>query len=544
MTRICPFSSPCSPSFKRPRLRALAVAALLGACALPAAADTSDIDRVRATTARLINQLVEQGLLTRARAELLLKELEAPARPAAAPAAPGSPAPAGAAAGVAAGSAAASAPTQAAPVRVPYIPEFVRQQLKEELRGELAVQAARDGWAGPNSVPAWVRGLRFEGDLRSRYQYDNFDEANAPAVSINETNRTRVLTLANTTVDRQRLRVRARLGATITVDDHWGGGIRLTTGSSTDPLSSNQTLGSYGNRYTTTFDRAFIRWRSGQSANAVVGRFGNPWVGTDLVWANDLSFDGVALQWTPDLGRWGRGFVTAAAMPVQEVELAAGDKWLYGLQAGVQWPGNGAVSGRVALSYYHYANIKGQANAPSSSLLDYTAPAFAQKGNTYFNISSDPARPLLGLAADYRLVGLTGSLDLRTFGGKRLVLTADVVKNIGYDEAEVSARLGVPVAPETMGYLLRASLGDADVDAAGKWQVFLAYKRAERDAVLDAFTDSDLRGGGTDVKGFTLGGSYGLGKNSTLTLRWLGADAISGQPLALDTLHLDLLVRF
>jgi len=529
-----------SPSSARPRLRALAVAAvcgvLCGTFALPAAADTSDIDRVRATTARLITQLVEQGLLTRARAELLLKELETPARPAAATVAP-------------AATSATAAPTmpgaaQPAPVRVPFIPEFVRQQLKEELRGELAVQAARDGWAGPNSVPAWVRGLRIEGDLRSRYQYDNFDEANAPAISITETNRTRALSLANSTVDRQRLRVRARLGATITVDDSWGGGVRFTTGSSTDPLSSNQTLGNYGNRYTATFDRAFIRWRKGQNANVVVGRFGNPWFGTDLVWANDLSFDGVALQWTPELGRLGRGFVTVAAMPVQEVELAAGDKWLYGLQAGVSWPGAGAVSGRVALSYYHYANIKGRANVPSSSLLDYTAPAFAQKGNTYFNISSDPARPLLGLAADYRLVGLTGSLDLRTFGDKRLVLTADVVKNIGYNAADVSARLGQPVAAGTMGYLLRASLGDADVDAAGKWQVFLAYKYAERDAVLDAFTDSDLRGGGTDVKGTTLGASYGLGRNSSLTLRWLGADAISGAPLSLDTLQLDLLVRF
>ncbi|KPF49529.1 hypothetical protein D621_14820 [beta proteobacterium AAP51] len=518
----------------------LTVLALACACALPARADTSDIERVRATTTRLINQLVEQGLLTRERAALLLKELEAPPRAGAGPAAP---APSASNAPPAAAPGAAAATAAATPVRVPFVPEFVRQQLKEEIRGELAVQAARDGWAGPNSVPGWVRGLRLEGDLRTRFQQDNFDAGNAPAVSITETNRTRALTLTNTTVDRQRLRVRARLGATVTVDDTWGGGIRLSTGSSTDPLSANQTLGNYGNRYTVTFDRAFIRWRQGQQANAVAGRFGNPWFGTDLVWANDLSFDGVALQWTPDLGRWGRGFVTAAAMPVQEVELA-GDKWLYGVQAGLQWPSSARVSGRVALAYYHYSKIKGQANAPASSLLDYTAPAFAQKGNTYFNISSDPARPLLALAADYHLVGLTGSLEVRSFGDKRLVFTADVVKNIGYDEAEVSARLGTRVEAQTMGYLLRASLGDAEVDAAGRWQAFLSYKHLERDAVLDAFTDSDLRGGGTDVKGFTLGGSYGLGRNSSLTLRWLSGDALSGAPLSLDSVQVDLLVRF
>ena len=534
--------TPAAPRSSRPcfgGLRSWLLLACLGgpllALAQPAPAG-ADIERVRSATQKLIAQMVEQGLLTRARAELLLKDLDAPAS---APA----PGPAPAAAPAAASPAAGAAPAAPAAVRVPYIPEFVRQQLKEELRGELAVQAARDGWAGPNSVPAWVRGIRFEGDLRTRFQQDEFDDSNLPAISVTETNRTRAVTLANTTVDRQRLRVRARLGATITADSAWSGGIRLSTGSATDPLSANQTLGTYGNRYTATFDRAFLRWRATPTMNLVLGRFGNPWVSTDLVWANDLSFDGAAFQWTPDLGRFGRGFVTAAAMPVQEVELA-GDKWLYGLQAGVQWPGTGLLSGRVALAYYHYANIKGRANTAGSSLQDSTAPVFAQKGNTYFNISSDPARPLLALAADYRIVALTGNVDLRTFADKRLGLTVEIARNVGFDANEVSARLGTRVDAQTLGYQLRLSLGDAEIDAAGKWQAFLAYKRVERDAVLDAFTDSDLRGGGTDAKGYTLGGSYGLGRHSSLTLRWLGADALSGAPLSLDTLQVDLLMRF
>jgi hypothetical protein len=352
------------------------------------------------------------------------------------------------------------------------------------------------------------------------------------------------VTLQNTTVDRQRLRVRARLGVSVNADEAWGGGVRLTTGSTSDPLSSNQTLGNYGNRYTTALDRAYIRYRGGNQFNAVLGRIGNPWFGTDLVWANDLSFDGLAVQWTPTLGAWGRGTLTAAALPVQEVELSGGDKWLYGVQAGVEWPGRGLVSGRVGLAYYHYAHLLGRPNAAGSSLNDYTAPAFAQKGNTYFNVSSDPARPLLALASSYHIVNLTGSIDLLTVGYKHLVLTADVARNVGFDRAAVSARAGVDVAPQTLGLLLRASLGDSEVAAAGQWQVFFGYKRVERDAVLDAFTDSDLHGGGTDAKGYTLGGSWGLGRNTTLTGRWLSADSISGAPLALDTLQVDLLLRF
>lgn len=520
-------------TMKDSRLKPLFACLALAALHLPAAAadqPPADIQRVRAATARLINMLVEQGLVTRDRAEVLLKEMDEPAAPAAAPARPAT--------------AAGATKPAAAAVRVPYVPEFVRNEIKDEVRNELIAQATREGWAGPGAVPAWVRGLRIEGDLRTRLQGDNFDASNAPQVSVMETNRTRVLTMQNTTTDRQRLRVRARLGASITADDHWSGTVRLTTGNTTDPLSSNQTLGNYGNRFTTAFDRAFVRYRHGEQFNAVFGRFGNPFFGTDLVWASDLGFDGVAAQWTPALGGWGRGSLTVGVMPVQEVELSAADKWLYGVQAGVTWPGRGQMSGRVALGYYHYDKLLGLANAPGSTNNDHTAPAFAQKGNTYFNISSDPARTLLALASEYRIVNLTGSVDMQLLGNKHLVLTADWAKNLGFDRAAVSARVGQDVEAKTNAWQMRVSFGDADIAQQGQWQAFLAYKHVERDAVLDAFTDSDLRGGGTDVKGYTLGGSVGLGRNTALTFRWLSADSISGPPLALDTLQLDLLLRF
>ena len=519
-----------NPAHLHPRWRfgPLATALAVGFLCLPAQAADAEIDRVRATTTKLINLLLEQGLITRAKADELLKEMDAPAaRP---------PAPAAAAA--------TATPVPATTVRVPFVPEFVRKEIKDELRAELSAQARQEGWAGPGAVPAWVRGMRWEGDLRSRFQADQADALNAPAISIAETNRTRTLTLANTTEDRQRLRVRARLGVSATADDHWSGNVRLTTGSTTDPLTSNQTLGNYGNRFTVAFDRASVRYRQGGSFNMVAGRFGNPWFGTDLIWNSDLAFDGVAAQWTPMVSTWGKAFFTAAAMPLQEVELSSADKWLYGAQMGMEWPGRGLVSGRVGVGYYHFSNTVGKANAAGSSLNDFTAPVFAQKGNTYFNISSDPVRPLLALASDYRLVNLTGSISMVTIGYKNLVLTADYVKNLGFKAAQVSARVGTAVAAETAGYVLRASLGDDDVDAAHRWQIFFSYKHLQRDAVPDAFTDSDLRGGGTDVKGYSLGASYGVGKNTAATLRWLSGDSVSGAPLSLDSFRLDLSTRF
>ncbi len=508
---------------------ALAVACVIA----PARADdAADIEKLRASTLQLISMLEEQGVLSHDRAELLRREAMQPAKATAAPPA-----------------AAPSAPAEAAPVapgtvRVPYIPAFMRKEIKDELRAELIAQAERDGWAGPGAVPEWVRRVQWYGDLRVRGQYENFITSNAPAVNVTATNQSRSLTLLNTTEDRTRMLVRARAGVAAAIDENWTTDFRLATGNGTNPVSSNQTLGNYNNRYTVAIDRADIRFRHA-GINAVAGRFGNPWFGTDLVWANDLSFDGVAVQWLPTLGRSARGFVTLAALPVQEVELSNADKWLLGAQVGLE--ANhllGEVSGKAGLAFYDYRNIVGQVSPAGSAINEFTAVQFAQKGNTYYNISSDATKPLFGLASDFHLVNLTGSLDLPLVAGKHVLLTGDFVKNVGYRRAEVSARVGADVAPKTKGWLIRAGFGDAEISRFGTWQVFSAYKHVERDAVLDAFTDSDFRLGGTDAKGYTVGGSYGLGRDTAATLRLMSADSISGAPLSIDVLQLDLAVRF
>ena len=513
-----------------------AIVLLCAALAAPVfAADVADIEQVRASTTQLISMLVEQGVLSRERADLLLQQATLPAQPSAAATtpAPAAPTPADAPA-VAPGT-----------VRVPYVPAFVRKEIKDEIKAELLAQAERDGWAGPGAVPEWVRRVQWYGDLRTRLEYDNFVTGNAPAVNVTATNTSRSLTLLNTTEDRTRLLVRARAGMAAAIDDNWSTDIRLTTGNATNPVSANQTLGTYDERYTVAIDRANIRFRSGKVFNAVAGRFGNPWFGTDLVWANDLSFDGVAAQWSPALGASTRAFVTAAAMPIQEVELSNADKWLLGAQVGLD-AGHllGEVSAKIGLGLYDYRNIVGQTSPTGSSINEFTAPQFAQKGNTYYNISSDSTRPLLGLASAFRLVNLTGSLDVPLLWNKHAVLTGDFVKNVGYDRAAVSARVGTDVAPKTTGWLMRFGFGNTEITRTGDWQVFSAYRHVERDAVLDAFTDSDFRLGGTDAKGYTIGGSYGLGRDTAATFRLMSGDSISGPPLSIDVLQMDLAVRF
>jgi hypothetical protein len=77
-----------------------------------------------------------------------------------------------------------------------------------------------------------------------------------------------------------------------------------------------------------------------------------------------------------------------------------------------------------------------------------------------------------------------------------------------------------------------------------RWRVTFAYKYLEADAVLDAFTDSDFHLGGTDAKGWILGGEYAVLDNTWITLRWITADAIDGAPFGVDVLQLDLNAKF
>ena len=210
-------------------------------------------------------------------------------------------------------------------------------------------------------------------------------------------------------VGRVRAGVEAKVGDSFTVD------FRLASGNLRSPISTNQTLGNYGGRWTVGVDRAAVLWNPVSDSNTHefdlrVGRFANPFVTVnELVWDNDLSFEGIAATYALDI--FGREsahmerslFATVGAFPLQEVELSSDDKWLFGGQLGTRIPFGQESALRIAAAYYEYQNITGVRNSPESNVFDYTAPDFLQKGNTLFDIrnSSDPSQNLFALAGEY-----------------------------------------------------------------------------------------------------------------------------------------------
>ncbi|MHB8573807.1 MAG: putative porin [Dehalococcoidia bacterium] len=528
----------------------------------PALADeTENLTELRQSLVNLVETLVQDGVITRAKADAILRK--ALAGPGTGPAPEAAQAPA--------------APEGALPkpgeVRVPYVPEVVKEQIREQVRADVMVQAKKEHWGVPGALPAWLDRISWDGDIRLRWQKDSFAKSNAPFTYFNYQNINAKRTVAassiqpedlylSTTEDRQRLRLRLRLGMTAKVNDVTTAVARISTGSLTNPVSTTQTLGNSLDPNQLVLSESYLKYQSTSAALTFWGgRMPNPWFGTDLVWANDLAFDGIAAKLRPrqigeaaDTDRDFDLFITVGVFPIQEVELSKNDKWLYAAQLGFNWALQNESRFKFGLAYYDYQHIVGQSQPViDSRSLDYTAPKFLQKGNTLFliNNNTDPNAALYGLASDFREVNATASFDMASFDPTHLILTADYVKNIGYDKSAILQRTGngalatnPNLEPRTKGYLLKFTVGWPETDKQGRWQTFAAYKHLERDAVLDAFTDSDFHLGGTDAKGWILGGSYGLQDNTWLTLRYLSADAIDGPPLGIDVLQLDLNAKF
>jgi hypothetical protein len=512
-----------------------------------------NLTELRLTVVNLLQGLVERGVLSREQAEGMVRDAQERAS-------------------ADATAAATLAEAEKDAVRVPYVPEIVRDEIRKqvvadltgEVKREVVEQAQSDGWGVPGALPEWVRRMRWYGDLRVRsetdmYAEDNVRNAYLNFLAVNDLGgigRAGLDALSNTTEDRQRLRARLRFGFETELGYGWTMGARLVTGDPRDPTSVTQNLGQYGGRYQVGLDQAWMRWAGASdnlrhSVSVTGGRVPSPWsTATEMVWDNDVTFDGIASQYRLAMSRaepYTRfAYLTLAGFQIQEFELSKRDKWLVGAQTGVDWKFDGGHRLRFAASYYDYENVVGKRNELDSNLLDFTAPRFLTRGNTLFDIRNDvdTTTNLFALASDYSLVDVMSSLEWNLGGTHRATLTAEYVRNLGYDEEAVAARIGAPLEARVEGYQGEIAFGTSSLARRGGWRAALGYRYIERDAVLDAFSDSNLRQGGTDSQGFYFVGDYGLTERVSARLRYLSGNEIDGPPLGIDVLQIDLNTRF
>ncbi|OYU92412.1 MAG: hypothetical protein CFE45_23405, partial [Burkholderiales bacterium PBB5] len=315
--------------------------------------------------------------------------------------------------------------------------------------------------------------------------------------------------------------------------------------------STNQTLGQNFNRYAFLLDRAFIKLDPADWVSINAGRFANPWFSTDLVWSDNLNFEGLSgsFKWPRPANATLLPYLTVGYFPVRESAPPKRGRHITGAQIGVQWEASDRTRVKLGLAQYVFSGFAGQVDTdydpvsgPGRSYGQYEYEAgLRQRGNSLF-LTNSPYELAAGLTPDKShfapvVVGLSG----------------EVVRNQAFDLNEAYHRLGIFFNDaRAFGAGLRATVGAAQVRNAGQWQLSLGYRWLGSDAVPDAFVDSDLGLGGTNVRGVVASVQYGLARDTNIAARVLSGRTISSPTLsptakdsfAVDSLQVDLNVRF
>jgi hypothetical protein len=517
---------------------------------------------------------------------------------------------------------------------VPYIPESVRERIRDEIKDDVLAAAKTENWTGAGKVPEWIDRWKPFGDIRLRYEINSYPVGNdntGAFPNFNAINTGSPFDTAGTVfspqynvdADRQRMRLRARMGTELDLGEGFTGGLRFGTGENNSPVTTNQSLGlaSQGqggnfSKYAIWLDRAFMKWELGDVPNKELavffGRFDNPYFCSDVLFDEDIGFDGLALQGKYEIAPGFTPFVTGSLSPVfnndmnfssnQPSKFKSTDKWLYAAQAGFDWQITKKVDAKVSAAYYHFQGVEGKLSDPYLPLsasdagnTDNTRPSFAQRGNTYMALRNIVPSPLnnfgttnqyqyFGLATPFQVLSITGKLDFNNFEPCQISLKGEFLKNLAYDQEKINAvavnNRGPNPAPPTVevtttapdgttattttadttpkttptevgpyeggdtAWMVQLQIGKPSFQKRGDWSAFLGYRYVESDAVIDGFTDSEFAGGGTNAKGFVVGGSIALSKRVKLGLQWMSAEQIAGPPLKSDTFFIDISTKF
>ncbi|CAN7558532.1 putative porin [Pseudorhodoferax sp. LjRoot39] len=561
---------------------ALALLAVAGTAHAQAAAPVAG----ESAMVRLIRGLVQSGALARDVGEALLAQAQTEAM----------------AAQQAQRQATLVAPTarpaaEPGEVRVPYVPQAVRDQIRDEIKTEVMAQARTEGWAAPNETPEWSKRIRLSGDVRVRnesryYAGGNSNEQinyaainDGSAYDVNQNLNGPLPPLLNTRQDRKnQWRARARIGVEADISESTQAGVRLATGGDDGPVSTTQTLGGGLGKKSIWLDQAWLSHAPLPGLTLVGGRFGNPFVSTDLLYSADLNFDGVAARFNRTLqgNRDVELFGTLGVVPLEysnsnfpsnsQQKAKSENKWLLGAQVGANWKQGTDNRLRGALAYYDFRNVSGELSAPCALYdgrtqqcsTDWARPAFMQKGNTLMllrNIALNPNDPAatkmpqyFGLASKFQLLDVNLRWDTRVAGGYGLRLDGNYIRNLAYGVDKMFARAGGGIVNNFdadgnfrsggNAYLLQATFGKPAPAERGDWNLLAGYKRIEPDAMPDGYNDSSFHGGGTNAKGYYVGGSYAFDRNTWFTGRWSSSRQVVGAPVSMDLLQLEINTRF
>jgi hypothetical protein len=337
---------------------------------------------------------------------------------------------------------------------------------------------------------AWAAKTQFKGDVRVRQETIKIDGQ-------------------NNSQDKDRQRIRARLGAYTEINPQVSTGIRIATGGSNDARSTNQDLDGYFVKKDLWLDMGYIDYHPTALPNLHIigGKMAQPWVSMgDIIWDNDINPEGLAATYSLPITKGFELFGSAGNYTLKDNIDGDGTQFkndlrLNAAQLGAKFTPIDAIKITAGGSIYQYQNDKDSA-------------ALAVNGNN---------------TNRFRLLEGFGQMD---FNG-----------------------LAVPLA--VYGQYVKNNATDSDEDtgwlAGVKTKVFgfgldYNYRDVQRNAVVGAFTDSDFANGTTGSRGHKLGVSYDIDKNFSVGATYFLTEAdfavANRRDADANTLQLDVLAKF
>jgi len=339
--------------------------------------------------------------------------------------------------------------------------EAEQKRMADQELEEISKRLAEE--MGQTTLPEWVTRTKLKGDFRYRHELIDDDASGR-----------------NT--DRNRQRIRARLGIYSKVNDDVDVGIRLATGGLGGATSTNQTLtGAFGSK-AFNLDRAYFDYHPGriEGLHVIGGKMANvfnePVGNSDLIWDGDVNPEGLAAKYSVKTADESMEFFVQGGGFYATENRRPEDQGLFGGQAGVKVavPGFEGVSLKVGGGYYDYANVENGA--------------------------------LLGTAS-----------------GNQLDATG-VQYNDDYDLVEGFAELGYKgddVSLSAFGHAVRNTAATCNKSAwlAGgsvgykKFKVTYNYRTVDQNSIIGSLADGDFLQGGINGNSHKISLGYNLSKN-------------------------------
>jgi hypothetical protein len=408
-----------------------------------------------------------------------------------------------------------------------------------ELRDETDKDFTK-AYSAKSGLPEWATALKFNGDVRGRYESFYYDNAAG--------------------VDRHRFRYRMRFGMTAALTDNFEAGLRLTSseaatgGSGGDPISGNSTFQDNGSKKLVYIDLAYAKWtplRSAEWQGAVtIGKMENPFVFSDMVFDGDYTPEGLGLQLGYTVNEAHSLKLNGGAFALDELGSQSEDPYLYGGQVRLESAWNKHWSSSFGVGWLAIENEQALANTVGG-----TAPVPNQnRGNTR------------GPSTD----GSVGALvDALVYDFHPVVADAAVtftLEEFWHYKAPFPIRLGGDFIHNpnagTENNAWSAGLTFGKAGKKGLWEVSYRYKYLEADAWYEELTDSDFGafyqtapvgggtgyGPGTNVKGHVLKAAYSPYNALTLGVTAFFTELINPNPAGSESsttrIQVDAVLKF